>query len=437
MVKHLILGAGLTGLSAAFFLEQNYELAEKENQVGGQANTVEKNGFIFDYGEKFIRVPNAELEDFFIRLMGDNFFSQELKSAIFFKGKFITYPFQENLRELPPEELQTCAKSLLENFLANQNQPDVHINNFQDFINYQNGSYIAKEFMIPYNEKIWATSPKKMNTSWFLGKNVIPSLNLDDILKSILPQPEGSTIPKRIRWYPRHGGSKEISMALVSSLSNVQLNLAVKSINLEQKIVMFQDDSTETYENLVSTIPLNELLLAIEDLPPEIRNLYQALKYNTVFCLNLCLDYEHDWPYHWLYFPQKDVQFSRLFFSSNFSRNNAPPGQSSCSVILTYLPGTRFNQKAMENAIVSTLIKLGFITNESSIIDRIPLTIKYGFAIPTLGLPEVVGKIKGYLEMKDVYLLGRYGEWKYAGIEHAIEDGKSIARILKEKDDRS
>src|SRR5271157_1094200 len=437
MVKHLILGAGLTGLCAAFFLEQDYGLIEKTDHVGGQANSIEKDGFVFDYGEKFIRVPNAEIEDFFFQLMGDNFFSQELKSAIYFKGKFISYPFQENLRELPPEELHMCAKSLLENFTTNQANPEVRIKNFQEFITYQNGAYIANEFMIPYNEKIWAISPREMNTSWFLGKNVIPSLNLDDILKSILPLPEGSAISKKIRWYPKHGGSREISNAFLPFLSNIQFNLTLKSVNLEQKTVKFQDNSTETYENLISTIPLNELLLAIEDLPPEIKNLSQELRYNTVFCLNLCLDYEHEWPYHWLYFPQKDVPFSRLFFSSNFSRNNAPPGKSSCSVILTYLPGTKFNQKSVEKAVVNTLIKLGFITNESSIIDRIPLTIKYGFALPTLGLPEIVGKIKEYLETNDVYPLGRYGEWKYAGIEHAIEDGQSIARVLKEKGDRS
>ena len=53
-VKTLILGAGLTGLSTAYHLEQagetDYLLVEKEAVPGGLCASVQKNGFTYDYG---------------------------------------------------------------------------------------------------------------------------------------------------------------------------------------------------------------------------------------------------------------------------------------------------------------------------------------------------------------------------------------------------
>ncbi|GAH55322.1 unnamed protein product, partial [marine sediment metagenome] len=113
MAKFVILGAGITGLSTAYYLKKKYFLAEKEAKIGGLSGSIERNGYIFDYAEHFLRIPDKSTELFFKKLMGDNIFSQELISSIYFKNKFISYPFQENLRDLDPKELIKCAKSLI------------------------------------------------------------------------------------------------------------------------------------------------------------------------------------------------------------------------------------------------------------------------------------------------------------------------------------
>ncbi len=120
MGKFVIIGAGITGLCTAYYLQNDYIIYEKTNQIGGSAGSIQKDGFLFDYGEKFIRISNKEMEKIVNKLLGTNFFSQELNSVIFFKGKYISYPFQENLRELPIEELKLCAKSLILNYLNNK-----------------------------------------------------------------------------------------------------------------------------------------------------------------------------------------------------------------------------------------------------------------------------------------------------------------------------
>ncbi len=299
---------------------------------------------------------------------------------------------------------------------------------------YQNGEYVANEFMIPYNEKIWATSPDKMNTNWFLGPNFIPSFNLDEILNSILPKSESIPAPKKIRWYPKKGGSQALADSFKPYVKNITYNQSVKKVDLTEKEIQLEDASIEKYKYLISTMPLKELLDIIEPLPDEILALKDQLEYNSVFCLNLCLDHSLEIPYHWIYFPQKEIPFSRLFFTQNFSENNVPSGKGACSALLTYRPEQEFDQATIEKQILESLIDLNVLKDENEIIDSIPLTVKYGFTIPTIGLPSTLTFIQNYLKKYNVITLGRYGEWKYSGIEHAFEDGLRIYNELIKRD---
>ncbi len=429
MVKFLILGAGITGLATAYNLKKDYFLAEKEEKVGGLAKSIEKNGFIFDFAEHFFRIPNNKVKLLFDKILEDNLFYQELNSAIYLKGKYITYPFQENLRDLPIIELKKCAKSIISNhFLKDPNKKEFE--NFEEYIYYNYGEYIAEEFLIPYNSKIWCISPKEMDTSWFLSPNFIPSFKLEQILNSILPLPKNYEKKSNLRWYPKKGGSQELANSFLPYLSHLALNHNANLIDINEKIVTFKENHLEHYEKLVSTIPLPELLKIIEPLPFEIKKLIPELKFNSVYCMNLCLNQEKINNYHWLYFPQKEIPFSRLFFSNNFSKNNVPEGKSSCSAVITYLLNSDFNSKDIDKKSIESLIEIGILKDDTGIIEKFPLNIKYGFTIPTIGLSNHLAKIQEFLKSNDIYSIGRYGEWKYSGIEHAIEDGEKISKEL-------
>ncbi len=429
MVKFVILGAGMTGLSTAYHLKKNYFLAEKTKNVGGLAGSIEIKGYLFDYAEHFLRIPNKYLEDLFKKLMGDNIFSQELVSAIYFKKKYIPYPFQENIRELPPIELEKYEKSLKSN-LKSGDQRKQEFESFEDFIYYQYGGYIANEFMIPYNEKIWSIKPNEMNASWFLSSNFIPVSNIGKKNKQASPTVNERSKKKHIRWYPVKGGSQEFGKSFTPFLNHLVLNHEAIRVDVEKKEVFFKNGFSINYEDLISTIPLPELLNIINNLPSEIRSLIPKLKYNSVYCINFCLNRKLEHKYHWLYFPQKDIPFSRLFFSSNFSKNNAPTGKGSCSAIMTYLPDSKINLERFEEETIQILLELGLLKNETEIVDRIPINIKYGFTLPTIGIENHLKKIMEFLSNNNIYSIGRYGEWKYSGIEHAIEDGRNIATRL-------
>jgi len=71
MAKIVIIGAGLTGLSAAYHLEKrgfsDYLLFEKEPSVGGLCRSVQQDGFTFDYTGHLLHTS----DDYFRSLIQD------------------------------------------------------------------------------------------------------------------------------------------------------------------------------------------------------------------------------------------------------------------------------------------------------------------------------------------------------------------------------
>ena len=59
----LIIGAGITGLSLASFLEtNNYLIVDKDSEVGGYCKTTIRNGFVWDYSGHFFHFNNQEIK---------------------------------------------------------------------------------------------------------------------------------------------------------------------------------------------------------------------------------------------------------------------------------------------------------------------------------------------------------------------------------------
>lgn len=76
-VRHLIVGAGATGLAAAYYLGQHGEghdtlVVEREEHVGGGCRSVHQQGYTFDHGAHVLQSADAEVRALAERLLGDN-----------------------------------------------------------------------------------------------------------------------------------------------------------------------------------------------------------------------------------------------------------------------------------------------------------------------------------------------------------------------------
>ena len=64
-VDNLIIGAGITGLSLAHFLKkfnQNFIIVESSERIGGNINTVSKNGFTLENGPNTLLLDNESIK---------------------------------------------------------------------------------------------------------------------------------------------------------------------------------------------------------------------------------------------------------------------------------------------------------------------------------------------------------------------------------------
>jgi protoporphyrinogen oxidase len=353
-VKYLILGAGLTGLSLAYHLkEKNYAVYEMENKVGGMCRTEITNGFFFDYGEHFIRADNEYVRKLLTNLLKKNLRSQPLKAAIHLEGRLTNYPFQTNLYGLPPNIIKSCLLGYIQAWFRKENS-DKHIDNFEQWIHSNFGDGIAKYFMIPYNNKIWTIHPRYITTDWFFNESVVPKGNLELVIEGALKK---RTINENnLRWYPIKGGIGSLSEAFLNFVKNVHLKKKAIAVDTSEMNITFEDGEVIHYENLISTIPLPELIAIINSVPADIKKATSKLMYNSVLCVNLGVARKNLSKFHWIYFPEKKYVFARTYFLSNFSSNMTPEKSSSVSAMITYSKWKPLDKKTIVERVISDLV---------------------------------------------------------------------------------
>ena len=61
-VKHLIIGAGISGLTFANYCKEDYLIVEKENEVGGYCRTIKNGEYVWDYAGHFFHFNTEEFK---------------------------------------------------------------------------------------------------------------------------------------------------------------------------------------------------------------------------------------------------------------------------------------------------------------------------------------------------------------------------------------
>jgi UDP-galactopyranose mutase len=322
----VILGAGLSGLSAAFHLKaKEYQIFEKEAEVGGLCRSVVHDGFTFDHTGHLIHLRHPYTQKLLKELLPDRLIRHQRRAAIYLKGSYIPFPFQANLWALPKDLTREC---LVEFIRAHSGKVEGG-DDFLSWIYQALGAGIAKYFMIPYNEKLWKIPLEDISLEWV--ERFIPCPTLAEVIDGARGVNLKGFGYNQEFLYPLEGGIQILPRAFLSKVQDVQLGKEVESIDTEKKVVRFQDGSKTTYRTLVSSLPLDDLLQRIESCPEEIRDLRHGLRYVSIVNINLGVGREGISDHHWVYFPEPSYPFYRVGFLSNLSPHMAPKGTRSRS----------------------------------------------------------------------------------------------------------
>ena len=421
--KVVVIGAGLAGVSAAYhLLDYDPIIFERESSVGGLCRSFTQDGFTFDCTGHLIHLKNPYVKELVARLLPDAFNSHERLAAIYSQSTITPYPFQANTYGLPPEVVKECVTGFVETLHA---PPNGTPKNFHDWVLKTFGSGIAKHFMLPYNEKFWKQDLRTITSDWVSWS--IPKPSLDEVINGALGLTNKGMGYNPRFIYPKTGGIDCLPQALARPVKRIHLNETLESIDPKRKVVRMAGGREETYDSLITTLPLPETYRVLKDTPDSLTHSASLLRAIGVFNINLGIDRPNISDQHWIYYPEGQFVFSRVGFPMNFSQAVAPPGTSSMYIEITYQPGKKPNPEEAYARSLADLQRCGILRKSDRIRSRLDLDIKSAYIIFDQHRQTHLQNLISYLESRDIHTAGRYGQWDYYSMEDSIRSGKGIA----------
>ena len=417
-----ILGGGLTGLSASFFLGRanvTHRLFEREVVAGGHATTLTEQGFRFDRTGHLLHLRDPDMQALATELLpAEQYRKLQRRSAVFSHGVYTRYPFQANTFGLPPEVAYECVAGFLEaHFAANKPEPK----SFEDFCLQHFGAGISKHFMLPYNARLWGVSPSEVTHEWC--QRFVPLPKLEDVLRGALGAQPAELGYNTSFWYPEQGiGS--FSQALATR-TPIELGRAPQRIDLERRRLVF-DNEEVPFDVLVSSIPLPTLLRLLSSVPAAVAQAAGRLRSTHLHYFDLGLSVPNPNPYHWIYVPEDKYPFYRVGCYSHFSDKLTPPGKSSLYVELCDRRAP--NPERALAGIIPGLRELGLLKGERDIELWRLRRIDYAYVIYDHHYRAALDVIEPFLAQQRIISSGRYGGWNYSSMEDALLMGRRAAR---------
>jgi protoporphyrinogen oxidase len=412
--RYLIVGAGVSGLAFADWLrDDDYLIVEAEDEIGGYCRTIKRDGFVWDYSGHFFHFRHPHIERYLVDRMGEQRVLRiQRDSRIWYADRFIDFPFQKNIHQLPKAEYEQCVRDLEE-------RSEQKGGNFKDMLYSRYGRGIAEKFLIPYNEKLYALNLAALDPD-AMGR-FFPHASVDEILRSA--DEPGNDGYNATFTYPE-GGAIQYIEALAQGVRGDRIALGERVLAIDRKAKVATTSKRQIgYDTLISSAPLVALL----DMCGVV---YDAavLSHNKVQVFNLGFDSKGPPNVHWIYYPQRDLSFYRVGFYDNIF------GSDQMSLYVEVgLPWdaelSEDERGALKARVLADLQTCGVVTNQTLVASHDVLLDPAYVHVTTQSNSEAVAR-RELLAAEDVHSIGRYGAWTYCSIEDNIVEARALAEAL-------
>lgn len=417
-VKNLIIGGGISGLTLAYYLKDDYLILEKESGTGGYCRTIKNPNYIWDFAGHFYHFKTEEMKELFLSLVEpDQIITQNKVTKIYYGDKLIDYPFQTNIHQLEKSEFIDCLYDLY--FKEQKDDYD----NFLDMLYGKFGKSIVEKFLKPYNEKLYAIDLTKLDKN-AMGR-FFPYADLDGIIRNF-KHTENSSYNATFLYLKQ--GTQYFIDKLYGQIdpSKVQLNTEVQSIDENSKTVTTTAGQKIRYENLVNTIPLNKFLTLVNK---DYTDTIEKMSYNKVLVLNLGFDkkspnYTEE---HWIYYPYKSLNFYRVGFYDNILGSD----KLNVYVEVGYSKDELVDIDEQIKLTLEGMKRVGIIDDSFNLVDYSSVIMDPAYVHISEATDSELNSVKKDLALKRVYTTGRYGRWTYCSMEDCMVWAEEIAGLIK------
>ncbi|CAD8086775.1 unnamed protein product [Paramecium sonneborni] len=317
--KFVIVGAGLSGLSNAFFIKHFYPkaqitLIEQSNRVGGMIVTNNRNGFICEEGPRSIRMGKYNRPLYHI-LNKINLYRefvpsiQQPYSYIYWNGKLIAVPLQMNLQTLLQFVKDNGCGDVLNVIKAFPKMMlmKADTDNLGEYLDQVLGKkmtekYAESVFYGIYGESVYNLSKglcySKSHMKGYDEQEIKKELSLDQDFEQIRDEKlKGAnsyrfkngveSLPKSLHAYLKEQYGEEYKVQLNSKAKRID-------VNTKELIVENRDEQEEqklNYDYLILNAPTHQLSqIMINSNLNKIGDTFRGIKCNSLVTRNICWD---------------------------------------------------------------------------------------------------------------------------------------------------
>ena len=341
------------------------------------------------------------------------------RSSVYFHEKrlYVPYPLQNHLRFFDQETTS--------NVLEEMAKQKGSFHTMKEWLESNFGPTLCELFFYPFHELYTAGMCNRIAPQDAYKSPVDLSLAIQGALKAASPVGYNVTFV-----YPEEG--LNVLAQRMADKCDIRYGKRVVKVDIHSKEILFDDDSSISYDRLISTLPLNKIMamagISLENQPDP---------YTSVLVLNIGAirgDYCPD--DHWLYNPDSGSGFHRVGFYSNVDRSFLPLSardkgdRVSIYVEKAYPVGSRPSENGITqytDNVINELQDWGFI-GDTEVVDPTWIDVAYTWSWPGSKWKQIALE---KLEQYDIQQVGRYGRWEFHGITDSIRDGLSVGSAMK------
>ena len=405
----LIIGAGISGISAAKNLKRDFLILEKKGDIGGLSTQYKSGKYFFDYGGHYFHFKEKpEIKKYLEKFV--NFKKYDRKSKVYIVNKYTPFPLQFHLSYLPSR----LKNKILEEIL---NRTEKQSNNLFEFIENNFGKKLSELFFKPFLSKYYCFDLKKIISNMDKGSIPIPDK------KSVLQGFKGKKFLK-IGYNPSFYYPEKPLKNFFNKYSNdikkeIMLNEEVLAIDIDKKTVRTKNNFFH-YEFLINSIPLKKFLQIIK----QKKNfpLHTNLLNTSTLVTNVVLKRKRK-NFHWVYLPENKFPFYRVGYY---------PGKEIpvCYLEKTVINKTKHNKANLLKDTIITLKKLNLIENKNEILYFDIKVIPISYIIFDKNWKNIVPQTLEKLKKFGIFSIGRYGAWNYTSMSDDVKSAIITANTI-------
>jgi len=402
-----ILGAGVTGLSAARLLKEHFEveILERKDVCGGIARTRDVDGVAYHVvGGHCFNSKYPEVLDFVFNKVLRREEWNEIKrvSKIRFGTEEYLYPIEFSVKQIYRDN-PALGIDIAKDFLSAQDDGDYE--NLADWFIKKFGKSLAELYFIPYNQKIWGINPAQMDPSWVKDKLPIPDKY--SFFDALLSDKEDN-MPHARFFYPKSNNQNTFLEALAEGCS-IKHGVDVHAIKYSLKNKKWVVNGEHEYDLLINTLPIDLLPTFIEGVPEKVLKASKLLKYNSISNI---LWRTKPTDKTWTYLPETDYPYHRYIHIGSYHR---PVSSYSIS-------------ESVGDHSYSELIKR---SHDSFLLEPISYNhSEHAYVVFDENYHSTVPYILDYLSSIGIYSIGRFGEWQYFNMDVCIKRSMDLAKQI-------